>query len=105
MPQLRQPAVYILASGRHGTLYTGVTADLIQRIWLHRRDAVEGFSRQYQTHLLVWFERHTTMDAAITREKQIKKWYRAWKVRLIEESNPAWMDLWPQVAGAPSDPS
>jgi putative endonuclease len=99
MTEPRQPAVYILANRRHGTLYTGVTSDLVARTWLHRQDAVEGFSRQYQTHRLVWFERHATMDAAITREKRIKKWYRSWKVRLIEESNPMWMDLWPQLIG------
>ena len=97
MSNAPQPAVYILASSRHGTLYTGVTANLISRVWLHRHDVVDGFSRQYQTHSLVWYEQHATMDAAITREKQIKKWYRAWKVRLIEEGNPAWLDLWPQL--------
>ena len=103
MQQQSQPAVYILASQRHGTLYIGVTSDLIQRIWIHREAVTEGFSHRYKTNLLVYFEQHATMEAAITREKQLKKWCRAWKVRLIEESNPAWKDLWPLITGESSE--
>ncbi|WP_084267799.1 GIY-YIG nuclease family protein [Azohydromonas lata] len=97
-----QPAVYILASQRHGTLYIGVTSNLIQRSWVHREEIIEGFSQRYGTHLLVYFELHATMQAAITREKQIKKWHRAWKVRLIEAENPNWDDLWPAITGESS---
>ena len=93
----KQPAVYILASKRNGTLYVGVTSDLVKRVWQHKNDEVEGFTKQYQVHKLVYFELHTTMLDAIRREKQIKKWYRAWKIRLIEEQNPEWRDLWPEI--------
>jgi putative endonuclease len=96
----RQPAVYILASQRHGTLYVGVTSDLIRRTWLHQQDVIDGFSQRHQTHLLVYVEQHVTMESAITREKQLKKWRRAWKVRLIEADNPGWNDLWPSIIGA-----
>ncbi|MFZ2161726.1 MAG: GIY-YIG nuclease family protein [Sideroxyarcus sp.] len=92
-----QPAVYILASQRNGTLYTGVTSDLPKRIWEHKNDATEGFSKRYQVHLLVYFELHSDMLSAITREKQIKKWNRAWKIKLIEEMNPEWRDLWDEI--------
>lgn len=95
----KQPAVYILASQRNGTLYIGVTSDLIKRIWEHKNDLVEGFTRRYGVHLLVYFEQHVTMGAAIIREKQIKKWNRAWKLKLIEERNPDWRDLWPEIVG------
>lgn len=92
-----QPCVYILASARNGTLYTGVTSDLMKRIWEHKNNVVEGFTRKYHVHLLVWFEQHETMESAIQREKAIKEWRRAWKLRLIEESNPEWRDLYPEV--------
>ena len=94
----KQPAVYILASKRNGTLYVGVTSDLLQRVWQHRTDAVQGFTQQYGVHTLVYFELHSSMMEAIRREKQIKKWYRAWKIRLIEEQNPEWRDLWPEIS-------
>jgi putative endonuclease len=81
------PCVYILASGKHGTLYVGVTSDLAQRIWQHKNDVVVSFTSRYGTHILVYVEFHATMIAAITREKQIKKWRRAWKIELIEKSN------------------
>ena len=87
------PVAYMLASQRNGTLYTGVTSDLMARIYLHRQGLVEGFTRQYGVKMLVWFEQHATMEQAIQREKRIKKWNRAWKLRLIEESNPDWRDL------------
>jgi putative endonuclease len=85
---------WILASDRNGTLYTGVTSDLAQRIWQHRTEAVPGFTARYHVHGLVFVEVHDTMEAAILREKQIKKWRRAWKLRLIETINPQWRDLY-----------
>jgi putative endonuclease len=95
----RQPAVYILASKRNGTLYIGVTSDLIARVWAHRTDAVPGFTREYRVHTLVYFKLHGTMYGAITREKQLKKWRRTWKVELIEKKNPDWTDLWDEIKG------
>ena len=93
----RHPCVYILASHLRGTLYIGVTSDLIQRIWQHRNDQVDGFTRKYAVHLLVWFEQHGSMEAAILREKAIKEWKRAWKLELIESSNTHWRDLYPDI--------
>jgi len=87
------PTVYILASKRNGTLYTGVTSNLLARIHQHRVGAVGGFTRDYDVKLVVWFEQHSTMGSAITREKRIKKWNRAWKLELIEAGNPEWRDL------------
>jgi putative endonuclease len=95
----RQPAVYILASKRNGTLYIGVTSDLTKRIWQHKSDVVEGFTKKYSVHTLAYYELHHTMPEAIHREKQLKKWNRAWKIKLIEKQNPEWVDLWPGVAG------
>jgi putative endonuclease len=85
---------WILASDRNWTLYTGVASDLAQRIWQHRTEAVPGFTARYHVHRLVFVEFHDTMEAAILREKQIKKWRRAWKLRLIETINPQWRDLY-----------
>ena len=93
----KQPAIYILASKRNGTLYIGVTSDLPQRIWQHRNDVAEGFSKDYQAHLLVYFELHISMEAAIVREKQLKKWERQWKIELIEKNNPYWRDLYSEI--------
>ena len=93
----KQPAVYILASKRNGTLYIGVTSDLVKRIWEHKQDVVAGFTRKYQVHTLVYFEQYEDMNQAIQREKQIKKWNRAWKIELLEKSNPVWRDLWPDI--------
>lgn len=90
---MKQPCVYILASKRNGTLYIGTTADLAKRVQEHRTGVVRGFTKDYQVHKLVYFEIHETMEAAITREKRLKKWNRAWKIRLIEEGNPTWRDL------------
>ena len=90
-----QPAVYLIASKRNGTLYLGVTSNLTQRIAQHREGAFEGFAKKHGCKMLVWFEAHSTMDYAITREKQLKKWNRGWKLRLIEEGNPDWHDLAP----------
>lgn len=88
------PGTYILASRRRGTLYIGVTSNLIGRIWQHKNDVVDGFTNRYGVHLLVWFELHETMESAILREKAIKGWKREWKIRLIEEENPYWVDLY-----------
>ena len=96
---MKQPAVYILASQRNGTLYIGVTSDLIKRIWEHKNELVEGFTQKYKVHQLVYFEQHQDMLAAITREKQLKKWNRDWKLALIEENNPDWRDLWSDIVG------
>jgi putative endonuclease len=96
---MKNPHVYILASRRNGTLYIGVTSDLIKRVWEHKGDFVEGFSKQYGVHMLVYFEAHATMEDAILREKRMKKWNRAWKLRLIEENNPQWRDLYEEIAG------
>ena len=95
---MKQPAVYIMASCRNGTLYAGVTSNLAQRVWQHREGVVEGFTQQYGCKLLVWFEIADTMDAAITREKQIKAGSRAKKIALIEAMNPGWHDLYEQIA-------
>ncbi|MDR6993306.1 GIY-YIG nuclease family protein [Luteimonas sp. 3794] len=95
----RNPCVYLLARARNGTLYLGVTSNLAQRVWQHRTSVIDGFSARYDTHHLVWFERHETMPSAIAREKQIKKWRRAWKVDLIESANPYWRDLWSEIIG------
>jgi len=89
----RQPAVYILASGRHGTLYIGVTSDLIARVHQHRESLIKGFSSRYGVTRLVYYECFDDMVSAITREKQLKKWRRDWKLNLIEASNPGWDDL------------
>ena len=94
---MRQPAVYILASKPNGTLYVGVTSDLPSRIQAHRSGAVEGFSKRYEIDTLVYVELHETMYDAIQREKRIKRWNRAWKIRLIEEKNPEWSDLGEQA--------
>src|SRR3990172_8601061 len=94
----KQPAVYILASKRNGTLYIGVTSDLVKRVWQHKNDVVEGFTKKYGVHTLVYYELHASMNEAITREKQLKKWNRAWKIALIEKQNPEWVDLWPSIA-------
>ena len=87
----------MLASRRNGTLYIGVTSNLVQRVWQHRNDLVEGFTKTYGVHSLAWYEVHPTMESAITREKQIKKWRRAWKIRLIEKLNPEWDDLYDEI--------
>lgn len=86
--------MYILASKRNGTIYTGVTSNLLKRVWEHKNDLVDGFSKQYGVHTLVWYEMHETMESAIHREKCIKKWERAWKIKRIEEMNPGWNDLY-----------
>ena len=94
---MKQPAVYILASKRNGTLYVGVKSDLAVRVWQHRNDIVEGFTKKHGVHMLVYFELHDDMESAIVREKRLKKWNRAWKLRLIEEMNPDWNDLYGSI--------
>ena len=90
----KHPAVYILASKRNGTLYIGVTSDLVKRIWEHKNNMVEGFTKRYNVHQLVWYELHGSMESAITREKRLKNWKRKWKLELIESKNPDWQDLY-----------
>ncbi len=90
----KQACTYILASQRNGTLYVGVTSDLIKRVWEHRTSVVPGFSRQYCVYDLVWYELHESMLSAITREKALKNWNRKWKLKLIETFNPDWQDLY-----------
>ena len=96
---MKRPCVYILTSGWNGTLYVGVTSDLIKRVWEHKNDSVDGFTKTYLVHDLVWFEQHESMESAILREKAIKEWKRAWKVKLIEESNRNWQDLYATLLG------
>jgi putative endonuclease len=91
---VRQPAVYILASRRNGTLYVGVTSNLVKRVWEHKNDLVEGFTKKYAVHQLVWYELHDTMESAIRREKAVKEWKRLWKIGTIEQFNPGWSDLY-----------
>ena len=91
------PCVYILASKRNGTLYTGVTSDLVKRVYEHKNGLADGFTKKYRVHHLVYFELHEDMNAAISREKQIKKWNRAWKLELIETNNPEWKDLYEDI--------
>ena len=86
--------VYILCSRRNGTLYIGMTSDLIKRVYEHKNNMVDGFTKSHGVHSLAWYETHETPDAAILREKQIKKWERKWKLRIIEEKNPEWKDLY-----------
>ena len=94
---MKQPCVYILASRRNGTLYTGVTSDVVQRIWQHKNDLVKGFTQKYRVHTLVWYEVHATMESAIGREKAIKEWKRVWKIELIEALNPEWRNLYEEI--------
>jgi putative endonuclease len=93
----KQYTVYILASKRNGTLYIGVTSNLVQRIWQHRNKLIDSFSKKYNVTQLVYFEQHQDIEQAIIREKQLKKWNRKWKLNLIEKDNPEWIDLWDQV--------
>ena len=93
----KQFAVYILASQRNGTLYVGVTSALVKRVWEHREGVVDGFSKEYGVKNLVWYELHDNAESAITREKQVKKWNRIWKLSMIEERNPEWRDLFAEI--------
>ena len=89
--------VYILCSKRNGTLYTGVTSDIVKRVYEHKNGLVEGFTKKYNIHHLVWYESHESAESAIVREKQIKKWKRAWKLKIIEKENPQWIDLYKSI--------
>ena len=89
--------VYILASKRNGTLYTGMTDDLIKRVWQHRTGIIDGFAKDHGVKMVVWYETHETREAAITRERQIKKLNRVWKLELIEKANAGWGDLWDEI--------
>ena len=95
----KQPCVYILASAPNGTLYVGVTSDLVRRVWEHKSDAAAGFTARHQVHQLVWFETHSSIAEAILGEKRIKEWRRRWKLELIEKHNPQWRDLYPDILG------
>ena len=90
--------VYILASRRNGTLYIGMTDDLLKRVWMHRNGVIPGFTKRYGVKILVWYEQHETREAALTRERQLKKWNRAWKLQIIEQMNPTWSDLYEGLA-------
>ena len=100
----KQYWVYILASKRNGTLYCGVSSDLIKRVWQHKNDVIDGFTKKHQVKRLVYFEAHQEVQSALDREKRIKKWKRDWKLRLIEEKNPEWRDLYDQIAGSAGFP-
>jgi putative endonuclease len=97
MSAIKQPTVYMLASQKNGTLYIGVTSDLAKRVWEHKNNIVEGFTKEYRVHQLVWFELHESMESAILREKRLKEWKRKWKLALIERTNPNWQDLYPTI--------
>lgn len=90
--------VYILANKRNGTLYVGMTDNLVRRVWEHREGSIDGFTKQYGVKALVWFEEHSSRESAFTRERQIKKWRRHWKLQAIEGRNPEWKDLWEEIA-------
>lgn len=94
---MKNPAVYMLASKKNGTLYIGVTSDLVKRIWQHKNHIVSGFTEQHQVNRLVYFGQLDDMESAIMREKALKKWQRAWKIRLIEKTNPDWLDLYDEI--------
>jgi len=89
--------VYILSSQRNGTLYVGITNNLVKRVWEHKNKKIEGFTKKYEVHHLVYYEIHENPESAIKREKQLKKWNRLWKIRIIEEKNPEWKDLYEQI--------
>ncbi|MDD4963443.1 MAG: GIY-YIG nuclease family protein [Gallionella sp.] len=94
---MKQPCVYLLVSQRNGTLYVGVTSNLVQRVWQHKEGLADGFTKRYGVKSLVWYEVHESMESAIAREKAIKEWQRAWKLSLIEKTNPDWADLYSSV--------
>jgi putative endonuclease len=98
---VKQPCVYILASKPYGTLYVGVTSDLLARLWQHRNGEVKGFTSRYGVYALVRFEQFGSMYDAISREKQLKRWHRQWKINLIESDNPHWVDLAPSLGLPP----
>jgi putative endonuclease len=100
MREEKVPAVYILASKRHGTLYIGVTSDLCSRVAAHKQGSIPGFTQKYDVKMLVWYEFAGSMEDTIGREKQLKEWRRGWKIELIEKLNPPWRDLFEEMCGA-----
>jgi len=98
----KQPAVYILTNKRNGTLYTGVTSDLVKRVWGQKNNIVAGFTKRYNVHQLIWYKLHGSMESAILREKRMKGWKRSWKLKLIERTNPDWQDLYDSIVRIPS---
>ncbi len=94
---MKLPTVYIITNKPNGTLYIGVTSDLVSRVWQHKEHVVDGFTKKYDLTKLVYYEQHQTMEAAILREKQLKQWNREWKIRLIQEKNPEWFDLYESI--------
>jgi len=96
---MKQYYVYIMASKRNGTLYIGLTNNLLRRIYEHKNDIIEGFTKKYSVHNLVYYERHNDVNRAINREKQMKKWERQWKINLIQKTNPQWKDLYHELYG------
>ncbi len=94
----KQPVVYLLASKKNGTLYIGVTSNLIKRIWDHKNSVMDDFTKKYHVHLLVWYEIHETMESAVAKEKVMKNWKREWKIKRIEEMNPDWKDLYLSIS-------
>jgi len=90
--------VYIMTNKRNGTLYIGLTDDLVKRVWQHREGLLPGFTKRYGLKLLAWFEQHESRDSAFQREREMKKWNRAWKLEVVEKQNPGWRDLWPEIA-------
>lgn len=101
---MKQFYVYIMTSKRNWTMYTGVTSDLIKRMYEHKNGLVEGFTKKYGVHFLVWYELHQAADTAFKREKQIKEWNRSWKLELIEKGNPEWHDLYCDLVNEPGFP-
>ncbi|MBC7755302.1 MAG: GIY-YIG nuclease family protein [Bdellovibrio sp.] len=93
-----KPCVYMITNQRNGTLYIGVTSDFIKRVWQHKNELTDGFTKKYKLHTLVWYQPHPTMESAITREKELKYLHRVWKIRIIEQMNPDWLDLYDDVA-------
>ena len=95
-----KPTVYIMASCKKGTLYIEVTSELIKRVWQHKQGTIESFTQKYEIKTLVYYEQHESMESAIIRKKQLKKWRRQWKLNLIYEYNPTWRDLWESIIEA-----
>jgi putative endonuclease len=94
---MKQPCVYLLACGRNGPLFVGVTSNPLTRVWVHKQGLVDGFSKRYGVQMLVWYEVHESMDSAIQREKAFKEWKQRWKLELIEKKNPQWRDLYEEL--------
>ena len=101
----KNPCVYMLASKKNGTLYIGVTSNLVQRVFQHKNNITQGFTQKYNVKTLVWYEQHPSMESAIILEKRLKEWKRAWKIKLIEEMNVNWLDLYPSILGVATEPS